>query len=163
MKLEKYIALILCLIFILYGYEAFFTMDELLPPILKRNPVWPSTFPKVLAAFGFFISILILLNIEKNEVNTSENLDYKKVTNHSYFKVILLILGMVLYALNLRYLGFILSSFLFLSLSSFLLGERNFVKCLIIILISTISIWYLVNEVLGIYMNPYPLFLKVFI
>ena len=163
MKLEKYIALILCLIFILYGYEAFFTMDELLPPILKRNPVWPSTFPKILAAFGFFISILILLNIEKNEVNTSENLDYKKVTNHSYFKVILLILGMVLYALNLRYLGFILSSFLFLSLSSFLLGERNFVKCLIIILISTISIWYLVNEILGIYMNPYPLFLKVFI
>lgn len=163
MKLEKYIALILCLIFILYGYEAFFTMDELLPPILKRNPVWPSTFPKILAAFGFFISILILLNIEKNEVNTSENLDYKKVTNHSYFKVILLILGMVLYALNLRYLGFILSSFLFLSLSSFLLGERNFVKCLIIILISTISIWYLVNDVLGIYMNPYPLFLKVFI
>jgi putative tricarboxylic transport membrane protein len=163
MKLEKYIALILCLIFILYGYEAFFTMDELLPPILKRNPVWPSTFPKILAAFGFFISILILLNIEKNEVNTSENLDYKKVTNHSYFRVILLILGMVLYALNLRYLGFILSSFLFLSLSSFLLGERNFVKCLIIILISTISIWYLVNEVLGIYMNPYPLFLKVFI
>ena len=163
MKLEKYIALILCLIFILYGYEAFFTMDELLPPILKRNPVWPSTFPKILAAFGFFISILILLNIEKNEVNTSENLDYKKVTNHSYFRVILLILGMVLYALNLRYLGFILSSFLFLSLSSFLLGERNFVKCLIIILISTLSIWYLVNEVLGIYMNPYPLFLKVFI
>ena len=163
MKLEKYIALILCLIFILYGYEAFFTMDELLPPILKRNPVWPSTFPKILAAFGFFISLLILLNIEKNEVNTSENLDYKKVTNHSYFRVILLILGMVLYALNLRYLGFILSSFLFLSLSSFLLGERNFVKCLIIILISTISIWYLVNEVLGIYMNPYPLFLKVFI
>jgi len=163
MKLEKYIALILCLIFILYGYEAFFTMDELLPPILKRNPVWPSTFPKILAAFGFFISILILLNIEKNEVNTSENLDYKKVTNHSYFKVILLILGMVLYALNLRYLGFILSSFLFLSLSSFLLGERNFVKCLIIILISTLSIWYLVNEILGIYMNPYPLFLKVFI
>ena len=163
MKLEKYIALILCLIFILYGYEAFFTMDELLPPILKRNPVWPSTFPKILAAFGFFISILILLNIEKNEVNISENLDYKKVTNHSYFRVILLILGMVLYALNLRYLGFILSSFLFLSLSSFLLGERNFVKCLIIILISTISIWYLVNEVLGIYMNPYPLFLKVFI
>ena len=163
MKLEKYIALILCLIFILYGYEAFFTMDELLPPILKRNPVWPSTFPKILAAFGFFISILILLNIEKNEVNTSENLDYKKVTNHSYFRVILLILGMVLYALNLRYLGFILSSFLFLSLSSFLLGERNFVKCLIIILISTISIWYLVNEILGIYMNPYPLFLKVFI
>ena len=130
-------------------------------PIVQLLPIF--TFPKILAAFGFFISILILLNIEKNEVNTSENLDYKKVTNHSYFKVILLILGMVLYALNLRYLGFILSSFLFLSLSSFLLGERNFVKCLIIILISTISIWYLVNEVLGIYMNPYPLFLKVFI
>ena len=103
------------------------------------------------------------MSLLKGFKTIQEYLDYKKVTNRSYFKVILLILGMVLYALNLRYLGFILSSFLFLSFSSFLLGERNFVKCLIVILISTISIWYLVNEVLGIYMNPYPLFLKVFI
>ena len=36
---------------------------------------------------GFFISILILLNIEKNEVNTSENLDYKKVTYNKGFTV----------------------------------------------------------------------------
>ena len=163
MKLEKYIALILCLIFIVYGYEAFFRMDELLPPILKRNPVWPSTFPKILAIFGFFVSIFILLNIEKKEDSSSEPLDYKQIIFHNYFKVTLLILGMVLYALNLRFLGFVLSSCLFLSFSSFLLGERNFIKCLIIILISTISIWYLVNEVLGIYMNPYPLFLKAFI
>jgi putative tricarboxylic transport membrane protein len=24
-------------------------MDQLLPPFMQRNPVWPSTFPKVLA------------------------------------------------------------------------------------------------------------------
>ena len=104
MKLEKYIALILCLIFIVYGYEAFFRMDELLPPILKKNPVWPSTFPKILAIFGFFVSIFILLNIEKKEDSSSEPLDYKNIIFHNYFKVTLLILGMVLYAFSFCHL-----------------------------------------------------------
>jgi hypothetical protein len=38
-----------------YGYLAFFTMDQLLPPFMQRNPVWPSTFPKVLSVLGIIV------------------------------------------------------------------------------------------------------------
>ena len=46
MALDRWIALIIALVFLIYGHTAFFGMDDLLPPILKRNPIWPSTFPE---------------------------------------------------------------------------------------------------------------------
>ena len=47
MALDRWIALIIGLVFLIYGHTAFFGMDDLLPPILQRNPIWPSTFPTV--------------------------------------------------------------------------------------------------------------------
>ena len=41
MALDRWIALIIALVFLIYGHTAFFGMDDLLPPILKRNPIWP--------------------------------------------------------------------------------------------------------------------------
>ena len=52
MALDRWIALIIALVFLIYGHTAFFGMDDLLPPILKRNPIWPSTFPKILSVVG---------------------------------------------------------------------------------------------------------------
>ena len=49
---------------LIYGHTAFFGMDDLLPPILKRNPIWPSTFPKILSVVGVIAAITVLLNIE---------------------------------------------------------------------------------------------------
>ena len=54
MALDRWLALFIALIFLIYGYTAFFQMDGLLPPILQRNPVWPSTFPKILSVIGVF-------------------------------------------------------------------------------------------------------------
>ena len=45
MALDRYIALIIAVIFLIYGYTAFFEMDGLLPPILKRNPCLLYTSP----------------------------------------------------------------------------------------------------------------------
>ena len=44
MALDRWIALIILGIALAYGYAAFFTMDQLLPPFMQRNPIWPSTF-----------------------------------------------------------------------------------------------------------------------
>ena len=52
MALDRWIALIILMICIAYGYTAFFTMDAQLPPFMQRNPVWPSTFPKVLSVLA---------------------------------------------------------------------------------------------------------------
>ncbi len=48
------------------------------------------------------------------------------------------------------------STGLFLILGSMILGERKWYMMIPIALISTFFVWYLVQEVLGIYMRPYP-------
>ena len=70
MALDRWIALILAGICLAYGYTAWFTMDGSLAPFMKRNPIWPSTFPKVLSVIGLLASLVILLGLENpNPVN----------------------------------------------------------------------------------------------
>ena len=58
MALDRWIALIFVTFCGVYGYAAFFTMDQLLPPFMQRNPVWPSTFPKVLSVLGIIVGLI---------------------------------------------------------------------------------------------------------
>ena len=53
MALDRWLALLIALIFLIYGYTAFFQMDGLLPPILQRNPVWPPHFQKFYLSLAF--------------------------------------------------------------------------------------------------------------
>lgn len=60
MALDRWIALVFVAFCCVYGYAAFFTMDQLLPPFMQRNPVWPSTFPKILSVFGVIVGLVVL-------------------------------------------------------------------------------------------------------
>jgi putative tricarboxylic transport membrane protein len=66
---------------------------------------------------------------------------------------------MVAYALLLRPMGFLASTTGFLVLSGALLGERKWFRLFLISGVSTGVIWYLVQEVLGIFLRPFPFFL----
>jgi len=68
MALDRWIALILLGLCLAYGYTAWFTMDAELAPFMRRNPIWPSTFPKVLSILGVIASLIILLGLEKNSM-----------------------------------------------------------------------------------------------
>ena len=81
MSLDRWIALVLISIFVVYGYTAFFLMDGLLPPILKRNPIWPSTFPKVLSVLGIVFSLFILFRFEKETSQKKGEIDLKIFLN----------------------------------------------------------------------------------
>ena len=161
MNIEKSIALFLSLVVAIYGYTAFFGMDHLLPPILQRNPVWPSTFPKILSVMGLVTCSLVFLNFEKSEKQIGDDLDISDWRNYKIFHAFLLIIGMIAYALILRPLGFISATFIFLFASSLLLGEKKHVLLVIVCLLSSFSIWYLVDDVLGIYMSPLPSWFSV--
>ena len=63
---------------------------------------------------------------------------------------------MVLYALCLRLLGFVLSTSAFLILGSVILGERKWHVLVPVALVATLAVWYLVQEVLGIFLSPLP-------
>lgn len=160
MALDRYIALVFILICVVYGYTAFVTMDQGLPPFMQLNPVWPSTFPKVLSVLGIIVGMSVLLGLEKSD-HTAESaeINYRKLTDYKLGQALALLALMAVYAVVLRPAGFIVSTFLFLVLGSAILGERRWVVMSIIALTASVSIWYLVDRVLGIFMRPLPAFL----
>ena len=160
MQLDRWIAFVILCISLIYGYSAFFVMDELLAPFLKRNPIWPSTFPKILSILGILLSSIILLGFERNVSNTT-GIDYRRLHEYKLGQAVLLLLLMVLYALLLRPVGFIFSTSLFLIFGSVILGERKWFLMLPIAIISTLFVWYLVQVVLGIYMRPLPAWIGI--
>lgn len=157
MALDRWIALMMLGICLAYGYAAWFTMDDSLAPFMRRNPIWPSTFPKVLSVLGIIATLLIVLGFEKSPPKEAD-IDYRRLHEYHLGQALLLLGLMVVYALCLRPLGFLFSTSAFLILGSFILGERRWHIMLPVALIATGAVWYLVQEVLGIYMRPLPIF-----
>ena len=106
MALDRWIALIIAQIFLIYGYTAFFQMDDLLPPILQRNPVWPSSFPKILSVIGIIGAVAVLFNLEKSDKQVGDDIEISDWRKYRVFDALALIGGMIIYALSLRILGF---------------------------------------------------------
>ncbi|WP_170468151.1 tripartite tricarboxylate transporter TctB family protein [Ruegeria arenilitoris] len=155
MALDRWIALVLLGVCLTYGYAAWFTMDGSLPPFMQRNPIWPSTFPKVLSVLGVVACTIILLGLEKSEVKEAD-IDYRRLGEYHLGQAISLLVLMVVYALCLRPVGFLIATSSFLILGSFILGERKWHIMLPVAFFATGAVWYLVQEVLGIYMRPLP-------
>ncbi len=160
MALDRWIALILLGICLAYGYAAWFTMDANLAPFMRRNPIWPSTFPKVLSILGILASLIILLGLEKSEAKIGD-IDYRRLGDYHIGQALILLGLMVAYALCLRPLGFLFSTAAFLILGSFVLGERKWHIMIPVSLLATFIVWYLVQEVLGIFLRPLPFFMGV--
>ena len=157
MRLDRWLALVLLLFFAAYGYAAWFSMDDLLPPILRRNPVWPSSFPKLLAVLGTLTALAVIVNLEGSKDEPGkQDLDYRRWRDYKVVQAALLLALMLAYALLLRPLGFVVATTLFLSLGSFLLGERRWLLVVGIAAIAAFGLWYLVQEVLDIYLRPWP-------
>jgi len=160
MALDRWIALVFLVLCLAYGYAAFFTMDAGLPPFMQRTPVWPSTFPKVLSVLGALVALVILLGLEKpaGEADAPE-IDHRRLTDYNLGQALALIALMAGYALALRPLGFLAATVLFLVVAAAILGERRFAVLLPVAAIAAGFIWYLVQEVLGIFLSPLPVFL----
>ena len=165
LNLEKIIALIILIICIVYAYTSFVIMQANLLPFELNMTVLPNSLPKVISIFGIVISLFLILkkdeDIEKDE--DQSKIDLNNVLNFYYGKALSIIFLMILYTLCLRPVGFILSSILFLFFSSFILGERKFVKLIIIWFIVATIIWLLLEKVLGIYMRPFPYLIQTLV
>ncbi len=160
MALDRWIALIILMICLVYGYTAFFTMDQGMAPFMRRNPVWPSTFPKILSVLAIICCLLILLGFEKSTDGPKDgDIDYTRLGDYKVGQAVMLLTLMVAYALLLRPAGFLLATSGFLIFGAVLLGERKFIVLIPVALIAAGSIWYLVQEVLGIFLRPWPFFL----
>jgi putative tricarboxylic transport membrane protein len=163
MALDRWIALAFIALCCVYGYAAFFTMDDTLPPILRRNPVWPSTFPKILSVAGIIVGLVVLLSPKpapKPGATKPEGaIDLARLGDYHIGQALALVALMVAYAMTLRPLGFLGSTSLFLVLGAMILGERKLHVLVPVAAAAAFAIWYLVQEVLGIFMRPWPGFM----
>ncbi len=159
MALDRWIAFIILCVASAYAYAAFFTMDQLLPPFMQRNPIWPSTFPKVLSILAILTSLVILLGFEAPpEKDSPPEIDHRRLGDYHIFQALALLALMVAYALLLRPAGFLLSTVGFLSFGAMVLGERKLHVLLPVAILATGIVWYLVDRVLGIFLSPMPYF-----
>ena len=160
MALDRWIALVLLGICLAYGYTAWFTMDGALAPFMKRAPIWPSTFPKVLAVLGSATALVIVLGLEKPAADPKPmDINYRRLGDYKVGQALALLALMVAYALLLRTAGFLISTTGFLVGGSMILGERKFHIMIPVALLATGFVWYLVQEVLGIFLRPFPFFM----
>jgi putative tricarboxylic transport membrane protein len=128
MALDRWIALVFIAFVRLYGYLAFFTMDQLLPPFMQRNPVWPSTFPKVLSVLGIIVGLIVLFGLEgatEESEPSATDINYRRLHDYKIGQALMLLALMVAYALMLRPAGFLMSTTVFLMGGSAILGERK--------------------------------------
>ena len=162
MTLDRWIAFALLCICLTYGYTAWFVMDDSLAPFMKRNPIWPSTFPKVLSVLGIIACLAMLFGLEKVDPKQDDNenveIDYRRLREYNFGQALFLLGLMAAYALCLYPLGFLVSTATFLVLGSYILGERKWHIMLPVSFVMTFIVWYLVQEVLDIYMRPLPIF-----
>lgn len=154
MTLDRAVALFFMLVSLIYGYSAWFIMDAQIPPFMAQNPVWPSSFPKILAIGGVFFSLLVL--IAPHRPKEEADIDLSRWAEYNYGQAIGLLALMTAYALLLLPLGFLAATFLFLMLGSLILGERRWISMILAAGIASVGIWYLVQEVLGIFLRPLP-------
>lgn len=160
MAVDRWIAFFILLICVAYGYTAFFTMDAALPPIMRRAAVWPSSFPKILAIASILLSLALLFGLESSpKKDKAEDINLSRLHEYNFGQALILIGLMVVYAFALRPLGFLASTFLFLTIGSYVLGERRYVIMLAVSAIAAGFVWYLVDGILGIFLVPLPAFM----
>jgi putative tricarboxylic transport membrane protein len=160
-NLDRGVALCILVFSIVYAWLAF--GYELLP--FERHQAFkPNTMPIGLSMIGIVLSLAILLVPSRKDSTVVDesvvDLPQQKSGNQKFDRVrpVILVLLMLIYAMALRPLGFIGSTSLFLIVSSMVLGERKFHILVPVALGGAVFIWYLVQEVLGIFLNPWPIF-----
>jgi len=106
------------------------------------------TLPLYIAATGVVLSILLL-------VLPDEDKDFVvRIKKMDWFSTGALFVLMSIYGLIFNYLGFFLSTFLFLNGGFYILGERRIGVMLLVSVTLIAFFWGVFNYLLGIYIDP---------
>ena len=145
-----------------YGYLAF---TYRILPFERFLAMKPNTLPIGLAVAGMICSIALLLipegqDSESEEEKTVLGSDHKYLESpgdYEWGKGVALLVLAVVYALSLRQAGFLLSTSMFLIIGGVMLGERKYWILVPVSCFASFLVWYLVDEVLTIFMRPLPM------
>jgi putative tricarboxylic transport membrane protein len=149
MSKDKVGALFFLVLSIAYGVLAF---DIPLTFVGMDEVFTARTLPIALAIAGGVISFLILI---LPSANASDSANITGVfRGFNWNQVGLLALLMVFYGLTIRWIGFVLSTILFLIGGFRVLGERRIRVLLLASIPLVIAFWLLMTKILGVYLDP---------
>lgn len=111
-----------------------------------------STFPFYIGIGGIIISLLILILSFVKKDTDFLSIEYLKTLD--FKTTIYFILAMIFYGFTIRTLGFIISTIIFLLIGFLLLKEKNIKRILLISCGVSIGFYLLLNNVLGVYIDP---------
>jgi putative tricarboxylic transport membrane protein len=139
-------------------------MDQLLPPFMQRNPVWPSTFPKVLSVLGIIVGLIVLFGLEgatEEKRTFAADINYRRLHEYKLGQALMLLALMVAYALMLRPRGSCCHDGVPDGRKRHPGRAEVADPMLLVAALATGCVWYLVQEVLGIFLRPFPFFMGV--
>ena len=146
----KIISLLFFTFSVFYLYTAYnirvFSFDE-------NAPFNARTFPKLISYLGIFFSFLTLV------LSKSED---EPLGQYEWFKVLILFILVFTYGIIIKSIGFFLSTNLFLLISYYYLGVRNF-KVLLLCSIPVVSaLQFMLHGLLNVYIrDPFLQFLGI--
>ena len=149
MRLDRWVALLFLIISLIYGFTAF---NFPILPFERGMAFLPNTLPKVLSVLAAMVSLFILVSPNKD----ASVISLAEVRTFNLHQAGGLAVCMVAYALLLRPIGFILATTLFIIGTSTILGERKFLLLTPVAVTAALVIWYLVQQLLGIFLSPWP-------
>ena len=153
MAREKLGALVIMLFSIAYGLMAF----KIPLSFLAQNEFFTSrTMPYALAVLGIILALMILV---MPTVDPAGKKSFQEETRGMDWKTaILLVIGMIIYGLVMKWLGFMISSILFLLGGFYVLGERRIKRMLLASIPLVILLWFVMSSLLGVYIAPGEIF-----
>ena len=160
LSINRWVALGMLAFSSCYGYLA---LTYRILPFEQFLAMKPNTLPIGLAVAGMICSAVLLVmpdsssSSEGNKVIGSDQKYLESPENYEWSKGIGLLILAVIYALSLRQAGFLIATSLFLSIGGLMIGERKVWILLPVSCTASFLVWYLVDEVLSIFMRPWPM------
>jgi len=141
--------LVFLLFSVTYGYYA---QQILLMPGDVSQAFNAQTLPNALAIVGVILSMVLLVTAKTSFENRVDLVGYQ------FSLVIKLLLLIIVFAGALKWLGFMLSTILFLVVGFWLLGEKSVKRILQVAIPFTVCTWFILAKLLDVYLASGKLF-----
>jgi len=124
---------------------------------MAQNEFFTSrTMPYALAVLGILLALLILV-FPTTDPAGKQSLK-EETRGMDWNTAILLVVAMIVYGLTMKWIGFIISSILFLLVGFYILGERRIKRMLLASIPLVVMLWFIMSSLLGVYIAPGELF-----
>ena len=151
MTKDKVGALVILILSIVYGAMAL-NMPE--APGIEGSGVTPSSLPIALSVTGIIASLLILILPADRHVSGETSSFMVAFKGLDWRCAAFLFLLMTAYGLTLKPLGFLISTVFFLCGGFWTMGERRIKLILIVSIGVTVGFWFILTQLLRIYLEP---------